>query len=108
MRSTNDESDWTVTECATWWKSRRGTSRLGELLAQGEALRVWLKNLGHGFPALVFMIGTARTGSFLALLVFRPHSALAYRPPAPEAKLPRSQALDLIPWSGLQMVPGLT
>ena len=38
----------------------------------------------------------------------RPHSALAYRPPAPEAKLPRSQALDLIPWSGLQMVPGLT
>ena len=23
----------------------------------------------------------------------RPHSALAYRPPAPEAKLPRSQAL---------------
>ena len=34
----------------------------------------------------------------------RPHSALAYRPPAPEAKLPRSQALDLIPWSGLQMV----
>ena len=37
----------------------------------------------------------------------RPHSALAYRPPAPEAKLPRSQALDLIPWSGLQMVPGL-
>ena len=24
------------------------------------------------------------------------------------AKLPRSQALDLIPWSGLQMVPGLT
>ena len=38
----------------------------------------------------------------------RPHSALAYRPPAPEAQLPRSQALDLIPWSGLQMVPGLT
>ena len=38
----------------------------------------------------------------------RPHSALAYRPPAPEAKLPRSQALDLIPCSGLQMVPGLT
>ena len=37
----------------------------------------------------------------------RPHSTLAYRPPAPEAKLPRSQALDLIPWSGLQMVPGL-
>ena len=38
----------------------------------------------------------------------RPHSALAYQPPAPEAKLPRSQALDPIPWSGLQMVPGLT
>ena len=36
----------------------------------------------------------------------RPHSALAYRPPAPEAKLPRSQALDLIPWSGLQTGPG--
>ena len=38
----------------------------------------------------------------------RPHSALAYRPPAPEAKLPRSQALNLIPWSGLQMAPSLT
>ena len=38
----------------------------------------------------------------------RPHSALAYRPPAPEAQLPRSQALDPIPWSGLQMVLGLT
>ena len=38
----------------------------------------------------------------------RPHSALAYRPPAPEAKFPRSQALDPIPWSGLQMVLGLT
>ncbi len=38
----------------------------------------------------------------------RPHSALAYRPPAPEAKLPRSQALDLIPCSALQMAPGLT
>ena len=38
----------------------------------------------------------------------RPHSALAYRPPAPEAKLPRSQALNPIPWRGLQMVPGLT
>ena len=30
------------------------------------------------------------------------------RPPASEAQLPRSQALDPIPWSGLQMVPGLT
>ena len=28
----------------------------------------------------------------------RPHSALAYRPPAPEARLPRSQARDPIPW----------
>ena len=31
----------------------------------------------------------------------RPHSALAYRPPAPEAKLPRFQALDPIPWNEL-------
>ena len=38
----------------------------------------------------------------------RPHSALAYRPPAPEARLPRSQDQSSIPWSGLQMVPGLT
>ncbi len=38
----------------------------------------------------------------------RPHSALAYRPPAPEAKLPRSPALGSVPWSGLQVVPGLT
>ena len=28
--------------------------------------------------------------------------------PAPEAQLPRPQALDLIPWSGLQMAPSLT
>ena len=28
-----------------------------------------------------------------------------YRPPAPEAKLLRSQALDPIPWRGLQEVP---
>ena len=27
---------------------------------------------------------------------------------APEAKLPRSQALNPIPWSGLQRVSGLT
>ena len=27
--------------------------------------------------------------------------------PAPEAQLPRPQALDPIPWSGIQMVPGL-
>ena len=38
----------------------------------------------------------------------RPHSALAYRPPAPEAKLPRSQELDSIPWDGLQITPALT
>ena len=38
----------------------------------------------------------------------RPHSALAYRPPAPEAKPPRSQALNSTPWGGLHMVPGLT
>ena len=38
----------------------------------------------------------------------RPHRALAYRPPAPEARLPRPQAQSSIPWSGLQMVPGLT
>ena len=29
-------------------------------------------------------------------------------PPAPEARLPRSQDQSSIPWSGLQMVPGLT
>ena len=34
----------------------------------------------------------------------RPHSALAYRPPAPEAKLPSSQALKSILWGGLHMV----
>ena len=38
----------------------------------------------------------------------RPHSALAYRLSAPEARLPRSQAQSSIPWSGLHMVPGLT
>ena len=38
----------------------------------------------------------------------RPHSALAYRPPAPEATFPKSRALDPIPWSGIQMVSGLT
>jgi len=38
----------------------------------------------------------------------RPHSALAYRPPAPEATLTRSQALGSVPWSGLQVVPSLT
>ena len=33
---------------------------------------------------------------------------LSLRPPAPEAKLPRSQELGSIPWGGLQMAPGLT
>ena len=32
----------------------------------------------------------------------RPHSALAYRPPAPQAKYPSSQALAPVPRSGLQ------
>ena len=32
----------------------------------------------------------------------RPHSALAYRPPAPEARFPRTQALEPDPRSGLQ------
>ena len=38
----------------------------------------------------------------------RPHSAFAYRPPAPEARLLRSQALNPVPWNGLQIAPGLT
>ena len=38
----------------------------------------------------------------------RPHSTLAYRPPAPEAKLPRPQALDPILWNEPQMALGLT
>ncbi len=38
----------------------------------------------------------------------RPHSALAYRPPAPEARFPRTQALAPVPRGGLQMVPCLT
>ena len=38
----------------------------------------------------------------------RPHSTLAYRPPAPEARFPRSQALAPVPRSGLQRVPCLT
>ena len=38
----------------------------------------------------------------------RPHSALAYRPPASEARFPRSQALAPVPRSGLQRVPCLT
>ncbi len=38
----------------------------------------------------------------------RPHSALAYQPPAPEARFPSSQALAPVPLSGLQRVPCLT
>ena len=38
----------------------------------------------------------------------RPHSALGYRPPAPGGQLPRSLALDPIPWSGFQWVQDLT
>ena len=43
------------------------------LLAQVETSRVRLKYLGHGFLALVFMIGTLAglAGGFLALLAFR-------------------------------------
>ena len=36
----------------------------------------------------------------------RPHSALAYRPPAPEAQLPRSQALDPYPLEWTSSGPG--
>ena len=38
----------------------------------------------------------------------RPHSALAYRPPAPKTRFPRTQALAPVPRSGLQRVPSLT
>ena len=38
----------------------------------------------------------------------RPHSALAYRPPAPEAVLPRRQAGNSSLWNGSLMVPGLS
>ena len=38
----------------------------------------------------------------------RPHSALGYRPLAPEARFPRTQALAPVPQSGLQRVPCLT
>ena len=38
----------------------------------------------------------------------RPHSALAYRPPAPEAFLPRAQPGNSSPWTGLQIIPALT
>ena len=73
LRSTNDESDRTVIECAAWRRSRRGTSRLGEFMAQVETSRVRLKYLGRGFLTLVFMIGTLAgiAGGFVALLAFR-------------------------------------
>ncbi len=38
----------------------------------------------------------------------RPHSALGYRSPAPEAFLPRAQAGNSSPWAGLQIIPALT
>ena len=38
----------------------------------------------------------------------RPHSALAYRPPAPEAFLPRRYAGDSPPWDGPLVMPALT
>ena len=38
----------------------------------------------------------------------RPHSALAYRPPAAEVRFLRSQAQSYIPWSKLQTIPNLT
>ena len=38
----------------------------------------------------------------------RPHSALAYRPPAPKAFLPRKQAGNSSPWDGPLMMPALT
>ena len=42
----------------------------------------------------------ARQSQLVLEVERRPHSALAYRPPVPEAKLPRSQALDPIHWGG--------
>ena len=38
----------------------------------------------------------------------RPHSALGYRPLAPEAFLPRAQARNSSPWAELQIIPTLT
>ena len=38
----------------------------------------------------------------------RPHNALAYRAPAPEVFLPRAQAGNSSPWTGLQIIPALT
>ena len=56
-----------VAQIQTWHESA------GELMAQAETLRVRLKNLGNGFIALVFMIGTLAglAGGFLALMIFR-------------------------------------
>ena len=38
----------------------------------------------------------------------RPHSALGYRSPAPEAQFPRAQAGNSSPWAGLHIIPALT
>ena len=38
----------------------------------------------------------------------RPHGALGYRPPAPEAFVPRAQTGNSSPWAGLQIIPALT
>ncbi len=38
----------------------------------------------------------------------RPHSALGYRPPVPEAFLPRTQAGISPPWAGFHIIPALT
>ena len=62
---------------------------------------------GIFFPMGLFYYASAN-GADYTISARNTTAALAYRPPAPEAGLPRSQALDPIPWSGLQMVPGLT
>ena len=38
----------------------------------------------------------------------RPHSSLGYRPPAPEAFLPRGDLRTSPLWAGLQITPALT
>ena len=56
-----------VAQVQTWHESMEA------LAARVEALTVRLKNLGRGFLALVFMIGTLAglAGGFLALMLFR-------------------------------------
>ena len=81
-----------------------------------QAVRDWLKSVGvktlyiePGSPwenGYVEIFDTLWEAKVLAERWRREHNQR--RPPAPEAQLPRSQALDPIPWSGLQMVPGLT